>query len=250
MILDKSWKFNTLNIYDYTKPGPYDYIFKYLREELPPENGDILEAGTFHGRMTLSMAHFISQVNPKATVHTFDTFAGFPSYSEMDSLENFEILRDAGLITSKHFDDFLTLREFKESFTNRDVSVANISTSGDFSKADLNSLRKKIELLGLGNIRIYEGDFKDTMNDVTPINRLGFAFLDCDLYQGYVDSLNFVDTKLNIDGVIFLDEYYSLKFPGPRFAVNAFLSLHENYKLKNIGKKQDDFERWILRKFK
>ena len=38
------------------------------------------------------------------------------------------------------------------------------------------------------------------------------VLMDCDLYDSYMDTFNFVWSRLNNGGMIYLDEYYSLKF--------------------------------------
>jgi hypothetical protein len=74
-------------------------------------------------------------------------------------------------------------------------------------------------------------------------------FMDCDLYDGYMEALNYGWDKLMPGGIIFLDEYYSLKFPGARIAVNEFFADKGNFELIDVAdKKIDDFERWIVRK--
>jgi len=54
-------------------------------------------------------------------------------------------------------------------------------------------------------------------------------------------------SSLSPGGLIYLDEYFSLKFPGPRLAVNQFLAAEPRALLERL---EDwlDFERWIIRK--
>jgi len=73
------------------------------------------------------------------------------------------------------------------------------------------------------------------------------AFIDCDLYDSYLQSLNFIWPKLILGGIIQVDEYYSLKFPGARIACNEFLRDKKFSKIK-YKNKNDNFERWILKK--
>ena len=57
-------------------------------------------------------------------------------------------------------------------------------------------------------------DFKDLI--------FSAALIDCDLYCSYKQSLPFVWDKLSKGSYMFLDEYYSLKFPGARIATNEY----------------------------
>jgi len=71
------------------------------------------------------------------------------------------------------------------------------------------------------------------------------VFVDCDLYPSYKATLNFVWERLSPGGLIFLDEFYSLKFPGARLATMEFLK-NKKASLKMAKKKRGDFERWYI----
>ena len=132
----------------------------------------------------------------------------------------------------------------------KSVSVKNISTSGDFSNNSLSELEDKIKYLGIDNIKLVKGDFKNTMNE--SLDNLGeikfFAgLIDCDLYEGYKTSLPFLYNRLSTGSYVYLDEYYSLKFPGARIATDEFFSskLEKPFMHAKIS---GDFERWGFKK--
>ena len=52
---------------------------------------------------------------------------------------------------------------------------------------------------------------------------------------------------LEKNGYIHLDEYYSIKFPGARIAIDEFCSLNK-IKLKKQKTPSYEFERWYLKK--
>jgi hypothetical protein len=54
--------------------------------------------------------------------------------------------------------------------------------------------------------------------------------------------------NLSPGGIVYLDEYFSLKFPGPRVAVNQFIETVDDAELVCIESPVLEFERWILRK--
>ena len=54
-----------------------------------------------------------------------------------------------------------------------------------------------------------------------PKNKILLANLDCDLYDSYKLALNYISISYK-KRIIYLDEYYSLKFPGARIASNEF----------------------------
>ena len=249
-IPQSSWEFNTLGVYDFTKPGPYQYIFKFLQENQSNLNGDILEAGTYRGRTTLSMGLFLDQHKFTGTIHGFDTFSGFPMYSINDMPERFQELFERKLITEDHFSRVQRLRLIKEDLFKQDFHPAKTSSSGDFSNNSIDSLYTKIEFLGLRNICLHVGPFETTMK-LGEAQNLSFSviFLDCDLYDGYMETLQYGWDKLIPGGIVFLDEYYSLKFPGARIAVNEFFADKKDFELVEISDTSyDDFERWVVRK--
>ena len=55
---------------------------------------------------------------------------------------------------------------------------------------------------------------------------LDCVLLDFDLYKAYSDVLPVVWPLLRDGGAIYLDEYFSYKFPGARIAVDEFLLSH------------------------
>jgi hypothetical protein len=245
--INSRWVFNVLNIYNFNENGPYQYIFDFLTKKSNQIPGDIIEAGTYRGRMTLALSIFIKLNSVDKRILTFDTFSGFPSYHEKDEQKQFLELLEKGDITQEHFDRIIKLRFLKSGLTNQTITTENISTSGDFSNNSLNEFKNKISILGIDNIDIHAGSFRETMSDENISNKkFCLAFVDCDLYEGYIQTLEYVWPRLETGGIIFLDEYYSLKFPGARIACNEFLADKKNFEIMNVASEEDDFERWIV----
>ena len=128
---------------------------------------------------------------------------------------------------------------------NSDPSI--ISTSNEFSDTSKILLEKKISFLGLDNVVLIEGPFSKTMvqsNNNSP-GKLLAGIVDCDLYESYKTSLKFFWPKLIKSGALYIDEYFSLKYPGARIAVNEFLETHDGM-LKKHQNDSFEFERWML----
>ena len=125
----------------------------------------------------------------------------------------------------------------------------NVGTSGDFSKTSYQYVLDKIKYLNLKNIKLVKGNFNKTV----PIffkNRkvkISSCNIDCDLYEGYKVILPYIYKNLTKKGYIFLDEYYSLKYPGAKIATDNFCK-----KLKIKPKKhkvrKGEFERYYILK--
>ena len=243
------WEFNVLNIYNFNKPGPYSFIFDFLKEDFSSLGGDILEAGVFRGRMTLGMGIFLSSRGIPGTIHGFDTFEGFPDYAPQDDVANFRSMKTDGIITQEHFNRIQLLQFYNRELLGRGISAIEISSSGNFIDSHFSYLKKKIEFFELNNISLHVGPFEKTMQSpVVQTNQYSLVFIDCDLYSGYLDTLKHCWPRLLPGGVIFLDEYYSLKFPGARVAVDEFLTDKSGFKFVDVSSEFDDFERWVIKK--
>ena len=70
---------------------------------------------------------------------------------------------------------------------------------------------------------------------------------DLDLYEPYKIALPLVWKNLSKGGYIHLDEFYSLKFPGPRIACMDFIK-KEKIKVKFNKTRKTEFKRCYLKK--
>ena len=105
-----------------------------------------------------------------------------------------------------------------------DIDKKNISSSNNFSQNKKKDLIKKIKFLNLKNIIIVQGDFKKTVpRFMKSYDKSIFSVnLDSDLYDSYKVVLENIYSKIVKNGYLHLDEYYSIKFPGCKIAVDEF----------------------------
>jgi len=223
----------------------FDLIKKYDKKI----EGDIAEFGVYNGKTLLATALFLKKINSKKKLYGFDSFRGLKNFTDKDKFFSFNQQLKDKIITKKNFDDHKKLIYFKKYFEKKKINLSNISGSLDFSNSDLKLLKRKIKFLGLDNIRIIKGDFSITLKKKLPFKRLMCANLDCDLWEAYDKILNNLNRYFVINSFLYLDEYYSLKFPGPRKAVNNFLKSNKNYRLIKFNKKFS-FPRHYLFKIK
>ena len=71
------------------------------------------------------------------------------------------------------------------------------------------------------------------------------SLIDCDLYESHKIALPFVWDRLVEGGYMYLDEYYSLKFPGARIATDEFF-VNKADEPEMYSRKSMDFERWFV----
>lgn len=228
------WEFGVLGIYNFNLPGKLETMFRHL--ETGQIEGDVAEFGVFRGSTLMSFAGFLREFSSK-NVWGFDTFAGFPpeSLHEKDSWSNFEEMFNSEQISAAHF---ARVQRNIELVRVRDGEMTSsgltASSSGDFSKTSLNHVLRMVDALGLDNVRLVPGDFSATLAQVSrdyPDLRISAANLDADTYLGYKLPLSFLAMHMSPGGLVYLDEYYSLKFPGARIAISEFLEENEDFRL-------------------
>ena len=244
------FEFNMLGIYNYKQTGKLSYYFEFLDANLQKE-GDLIEAGVFRGYTLLAVALFLKEKKSDKKVYGYDSFKGFPPiYHENDSMEKFEDLYSESKISEEHYKQIQTSKKIRQlTIENNKIETKSISSSSDFKDTSKILLENKIDFLGLNNIILVDGDFTETMEkqqEIRPKSILG-GIIDCDLYESYKIALNFIWPKLAKTNLLFLDEYYSLKFPGAKVAVDEFIKNKSALLIKNHENKED-FERWYLKK--
>ena len=243
-----NWEFNVLGIYNFNNAGPYKNLFDFIKNNHNKLDGDILEAGVFKGSTLLSMALFLKKIKSNKKIYGFDTFQGFPKLNnKYDNINQFKKLLIENKINVSHYKKIKKFVQLKKKIIKNKISFDSVSSSEDFSKVDINLLMKKIKYLDLDNIVLVKGPFNKTMKSEIKPKKIMAAFIDCDLYDSYMQSLNFIWPKLVFNGLVQMDEYFSLKFPGARIACDEFFKGKKYHKKKYLIKK-DDFERWCFKK--
>ena len=92
------------------------------------------------------------------------------------------------------------------------------------------------------NVSLLKGNFSSVLNNFD--KEINILHIDCDLYQSYKDCLDKLYTKVVSGGCIIFDEYYSLKYPGPRIAVDEFFKNKKGHFEKYTT--PEGFQRWCF----
>ena len=249
MKIKNEWEFNVLGVYHYLKPGEKSNYFDYIIENHNHIEGDIYEAGVFNGASLLATGLLLKELGSSKHVYGFDSFEGFPPvYHEKDELSQFDQLFNKKTISEKHYADVQKNKELRSLLMTEELTVSNISSSANFVCSSLEGLQRKIKYLGLDNVHLIKGPFNETMSESQSFpTKIMAGILDCDLYLSYQTALPFIWSRLSKGGYIFLDEYYSIKFPGARIATNEFFDSKQD-KPQQHKYSPGDFERWFVRK--
>jgi len=246
--LKYDFEFDCLEIENFHNSKKIQFYFDFIKKNNNKFKGDIYEFGVFRGKSLLSTALLLKKIKSKKIIYGFDSFEGFPSYHKYDDLKYFSQLYKNKKISKEHYNLVHQSKVIKKIFFKKKISTKNISFSENFSNTSYNELRRKIKILKLDNIILIKGDFKKTVPKFFKKNKKIFAAnIDCDLYEGYKTILSHLWQNLENKGIVYLDEYYSLKFPGPRIACDEFFT---EKKFKFIKKKYQgsNFERCYIEK--
>lgn len=194
--------------------------------------GDIVECGVFKGTTIFPIAQFCMEQNVEKHIVGFDTFGGFPEGQThaYDLPQYFKTLLEKEVITNEHYEK---ARERTRGFTDHSHLTINYFQ-------DIENVFKVA--LSYPNIELIKGIFAKTLPMYT--NRIAVLFLDCDLYQSYKDCLETLYEQVTSGGAIIFDEYYSLKYPGARVAVNEFFD--DKTGCFEMYRTDEGFERWCF----
>ena len=246
-----NWELDVLGIHNWRSNfSAFKSYFEYIKKNHKKIDGDILEFGVFNGASLLATAIILKKLNSKKKVYGYDSFKGLINFKKEDNFNNFNIQFKKNIISRKNLIDHKKLFNLKKLILNKKIDPKNISGSNNFTKVDLNLLKKKIKFLKLDNIILIKGDYKRTLKRKNiKFNKLMAVNVDCDLYKSYEIIFDKIKPYLSKGCFMHLDEYYSLKFPGPRNIIDKFIKNNKEFKLKVYNQKYC-FPRYYLVKKK
>ena len=198
--------------------------------------GSFVECGVFEGNTLITSAIYMKNSGIDKKVFGIDTFEGFvPSQSvhRNDAPEMFEKLYESGKITKDH------LEKSKERISKNKLKNSHLSS--EYFSLSSKSVFKDSKSLG---VNLIKGKFSDVLPSFS--DKISVLHIDCDLYEPYLECLNLLYEKVSVGGIVVFDEYYSLKYPGARIAVDEFLSKRKDFSLNMFL--TGEFERWYLTK--
>jgi hypothetical protein len=235
-----SWLWTALALHDPTRDLRLRPFYDFLRHEAVSVPGDIAEFGVFRADATITIALQLIRMGIDRRVYGFDSFTGFPEYAPQDDPSVFDYLRAEGRITQEHFEWVKLLRSAEN---------LRLYRQHRFTDTNLQLVRQRIASYRLDNVVLHPGQFADTIAALPPTVRFCAVLMDCDLYESYRLALPACWERLSPGGFVYLDEYFSLKYPGPRIAVDDFCARYDITPQRVLGYSADDqFERWFIRK--
>ena len=243
--LNDSWEYDIFGIDNFNLDIKLSYYYNFIKHNLNKIDGDILEVGVFQGRSLLATALLLKKLKSNKKVYGFDSFSGFPPiFHQKDDFKNFKYLFENSKISEEHYQSHLKLLEYKNLISKMDYTPKNISSSGSFENTSYEAVKTKAKILELDNIILIKGEFAETMKEDKFLqNKFMSVLIDCDIYSSYKISLPFAWERMSKGAFMYIDEYFSLKFPGARIACDEFFS-NILQKPKIISNNKGEFERW------
>lgn len=153
--------------------APYELEFMLKKiDETKNLKGDILELGTHKGGSTILLAKYLLSTNDPRKIYAADWFKGLPYSDEFGNTDEKKQAKGRLTDTSKEFVE----KKFKQ-----------------FKVDD--------------KIIIIDGLFEETLYKKLNEHIFSFVFIDCDLYKSAKFALEYIDTHLENDGIVFLHDY-------------------------------------------
>jgi hypothetical protein len=194
----------------------------------------VVECGVYKGGTLITTKLFADKYLPNTDLNLIgvDSFNGFPSkeFNKHDIVDQFKLMYSSGDITEDHLNKAIKR-------TNKLRNDQHLEE--EYFKDNFNYL---FRFCNKNNITLVKGYFNKVLNRIK--HDIDILYIDCDLYESYMDCLKQLYDKVVDGGVVIFDEYYSLKYPGARIAVNEFFKDESGYFERYYS--PEDFERWCF----
>jgi ABC-type polysaccharide/polyol phosphate transport system ATPase subunit len=159
-----------------------------------PSAGEFLavECGVFRGHSLLSLAQVAQRSAAAVRIYGLDSFAGFPEFSATDLETVSPKIREVSRLV--------------------------------FQEASLEAVQEKLKGAAVDHlVTLKKGFFCDVLPELAAM-AFAFVHIDCDLYEGHLECLEFFYPRMKPGGMIFFDDYHSVEFTGARSAIDHFLA--------------------------
>lgn len=164
---------------------------RFLGQRLPSARPYAAECGVFQGHSLKACAQMAERMNVPVMFFGFDTFDGLPALSDTD----------------KH------VAPKNAPYLSRKL----------FGNTSLQEVLERTSETGVTETRLFPGLFEDAFLRI-PDRRYLFVNVDCDLFDGHLQALNYFYPRMEPGGIIYFDDYHSREYPMARLAVDQFFA--------------------------
>lgn len=106
-------------------------------------------------------------------------------------------------------------------------SEHDLHNQGEFGGVDAGAMSAYFRFIR-HNVRIVKGFVPDTFKIFADHETFSFVHIDVDLYKSILDSLDYFVPRMNVGGIIILDDYKFKSTPGCKIAIEEFFSNKKN----------------------
>ncbi len=182
-----------------SQKGEFDNLNKRLRfyfltqlvtkavEEAP--HLDLVECGCWHGHSSVIISSIMRKARCTGKLVIFDSFEGLSAFTESD------------------------LSEFKATKEQRDKAQRYFISNIDHVKS---------VLAPFGTAELHKGWIPEVFANQAR-RELSFVSIDVDMYEPTRAAIEFLYPQLRTGGIMYLDDYGYLDFPGAKKAIDEFL---------------------------
>jgi|TARA_B110000483_G_scaffold35076_1_gene42904 hypothetical protein len=233
------WFTNSISLPSLQKDLPLGPYFNFIKKKAKKIPGDIVEFGVYRGDSIIATALLLKRNKIKKKIIGFDTFDGFLKKHRKDDVKIFKDLFLKKEISPKHY-KWIELRE--------KALKLKLIENHEWKNTSFKFVKQRIKKFKLQkNIELIKGDIVKSVKKIKKNHKYSVVFMDCNLYEPHIAALEHCWKHLSKKGTIFLDDYFSLKYPGARIAVNEFCK-NKKLKVKKVQSYPGDFERYYLEK--
>jgi O-methyltransferase len=150
------------------------------------------ECGVYKGHSLVACAKIAKEFGACVTFYGLDTFSGLPNLSSED-----------------------------EQYAPERAKYRRLRLFADTTRAEVSELLSKEQLED--NVLLLEGRFSETLPNLIE-RQYFFVNIDCDLYEGHLECLEYFYPRMVSGGVIFVDDYHSVEYPMARAAIDKFMA--------------------------
>ena len=109
----------------------------------------------------------------------------------------------------------------------------NYHKEKNFNNTDFNFVKEILEKHE--NTFVYKGVFPEFNSEFVVDEKFSLAHIDVDIYQSYIDCLNFIYPRMVVGGIIIFDDYNEKTCLGAKKAVDEFLADKKESLIWKVG---------------
>lgn len=233
------WFTNSISLPSLQNDLPLGPYFNFIKKKAKKIPGDLAEFGVYRGDSIIATALLLKRNKIKKKIIGFDTFDGFLKKNKNDDVRMFNSLFLKKKISLKHF-KWIKLRH--------EALRLKLIENHEWKNTSFKFVKQRIKKFKLQkDIELIKGDIVQSVKKIKKNQKYSIVFMDCNLYEPHIAALEHCWKNLSKKGAIFLDDYFSLKYPGARIAINEFCK-NKKLKVKKVKFYPGDFERYYLEK--